>query len=288
MNQSSVSFVVLMVAKSIRDIDNDMDELDFDFNISVPWFTHQQDQPYVLIQLNQQQTNQLVDEIADAIRRCYITDDLLKQRAVVTNLPQTEILQSKLPDTGSTMAGDFGEVFCYLYQSTKELPGFAIGVKKWRLKQDRTKPAPKSDVLHFLMPNRPDPSEQDQIICAEVKLKSTQSTSTPIASAIVDCQKDQTSRLSSTLQWLRARAMSEELGDIDIPLLDRFINQVDYPPAIRRFRAVAVLCDSLAPNEMQTVQLPPNANFTLVVIVVPNLQQTYEAVFTAVRNSVPI
>lgn len=265
-----------------------MDELGFDFNTSIGWFPHQQEQPYVLVRLTTAQAQQLAEDLAVAVRRCYITDGLLTQRADALGIPQTDILGSKLPDPGATMAGDFGELLCYVYQSTKELPGEAIGAKKWRLKQDRTKPAPRSDVVHFLMPNRPNPSAEDGILCAEVKLKSTAGQSTPIASAIADCTKDRTSRLAETLVWLRERAMAEDLGDVDIPLLDRFIHLVDHPPVAKRFRAVAVVCESLLNQELLAAPVVASADFTLLVIAVPNLKQTYEAVFAAARAAVPV
>jgi hypothetical protein len=186
------------------------------------------------------------------------------------------------------MAGDFGEILCYFYQSAKELPSVTVAPKKWRLKQDRTKPAPKSDVIHFVMPNRPEASAQDAILCAEVKLKSTTGTSTPIASAIEDCEKDRTSRLASTLVWLRERAIGEDLGDVDIPLLNRFTNLIDHPPAVKRFRAVAVICESLHVDELVAAPDSANSDFTLVVIVVPDLKTTYEAVFSAALSALPV
>ena len=125
---------------------------------------------------------------------------------------QVQIIRSKLPEAGATMAGDFGEILVYIYQATKALPKATIGPKKWRLKQDRTKPAPYSDVIHFILPNWPQASAQDEILCAEVKMKATNGDSTPIQDAIRDCAKDRTSRLSKTLEWLKARALGETLG----------------------------------------------------------------------------
>lgn len=265
-----------------------MDELGFDFSAAAAWFQHQRDQPYILVRLTEDQAQQLAGDIAVAVRRCYISDPLLIARAAELERPQAEILAARLPDAGSTMAGDFGEVLCYFYQSTKELPAFAVGAKKWRLKQDRTKPAPKSDVIHFLMPNRPNSSAEDAVLCAEVKLKSTDGQSNPIASAIEDCARDQTSRLAQSLVWLRERAMTEQLGDVDIPLLDRFIDLIDHPPASKRFRAVAVICESLVDQELQAAPNSESPDFTLVIIAVPNLKQTYESVFAAARAAVPV
>ena len=184
------------------------------------------------------------------------------------------------------MAGDFGEVLGYFYQSAKEHPRETIGPKKWRLKQDRTKPAPKSDVIHFIMPLRPDASADDQVLCAEVKVKSTDAASDPIGSAITDCAKDRTSRLASTLVWLRERAITEDLGDVDIPLLNRFINAVDHPPAARRYRAVAVICENFVTAELTNAPVTASDEYTLVVISVPNLHATYNEAFAAARASV--
>ncbi|VVP12418.1 hypothetical protein PS900_03413 [Pseudomonas fluorescens] len=263
-----------------------MDDLDFDFGTAVPWFPHEQEQPYVLVRMTAQQVALLQSTMAEPLRRCYITDSALHSAAARHGLTLSDIIGSKLPDAGSTMAGDFGEVLGYFYQSAKEYPVDAIGPKKWRLKQDRTKPAPKSDVIHFIMPQRPAASTADQVLCAEVKVKSTSASSDPIGSAITDCAKDRTSRLASTLVWLRERAMTEDLGDVDIPLLNRFINAVDHPPASLRYRAVAVICESFLTAELSNAPATASDEYTLVVISVPNLHTTYNAAFAAARASV--
>lgn len=263
-----------------------MDDLGFDFGNAVPWFPHKQEQPYVLVKMSTQHVALLEAAMAEPLRRCYITDEMLQDAASRRDLSLSDVVASKLPDPGATMAGDFGEVLGYFYQSAKELPTIAIGPKKWRLKQDRTKPAPKSDVIHFVMPQRPAASGADEVLCAEVKVKSTPGPSNPIQSAIADCAKDRVSRLASTLVWLRERATTEDLGDIDIPLLNRFIDAIDHPPAARRFRAVAIICEDLLAAEVSNAPITTDDEYTLVVISVPNLHITYNAVFEAVRASV--
>jgi hypothetical protein len=263
-----------------------MDDLGFDFGNAIPWFPHEQEQPYVLVRMTAQQVALLEASMAEPLRRCYITDEVLHAAADRHGLTLSDVLASKLPDAGATMAGDFGEVLGYFYQSAMAHPGGAIGPKKWRLKQDRTKPAPKSDVIHFIMPQRPAASADDQVLCAEVKVKSTAASSDPIGSAITDCAKDRTSRLASTLVWLRERAITEDLGDVDIPLLNRFINAVDYPPAALRYRAVAVICENFVAAELTKAPASASDEYTLVVISVPNLHATYNAAFAAARASV--
>ncbi len=81
--------------------------------------------------------------------------------------------------------------------------------------------------------------------------------------------------------------MTEDLGDVDIPLLDRFLDAVDSPPASRRFRAVAVICDTLLNSELAAAPTAANSDFTLVVISIPRLHETYTAVFHAASTSAP-
>lgn len=270
-----------------------MNEIGLDAAQVLPWFPHESEDPYVLIRVRPEHANGWAVALRDAVRRCYLTDDFLRTRATelepelggTFEARQAEIIASKLPDAGATMAGDFGEILIFAYQAARALPHSAIGPKKWRLKQDRAKPAPCSDVVHFILPTWPAPSDQDEILCAEVKLKSTNGTSTPIEDAITDCAKDRTSRLSRTLQWLKERALNESLGAVEIDHLDRFINAADHPAAIKRFRAVAVVCEDLVDAELKKApeQLP--VDYTLVVVAVPNLHAVYNAVFEAAKAS---
>jgi hypothetical protein len=183
------------------------------------------------------------------------------------------------------MAGDFGEILVYLYQGGRQYPRVALGATKWRLKQDRTKPAPHSDVVHLILHSWPTPSNQDAVICSEVKTKSTDGATNPILAAITDSAKDRTSRLTRTLVWLRERALTEDLGDITLDHLERFVNATDHPPAKRVFNAVAVICTSLVDGELQNAPTTINPDYTVAIIAVPELRQTYTSVFDAARNA---
>ena len=115
-----------------------------------------------------------------AVRRCYVSDIVVKERAEATGASEEELIKAKLPDAGSTMSGDFGEILVDFYQAAKTLPKAAIGPRKWRLKQDRTKPAPYSDVVHFVLPSWPSPGPDDLLLCSEVKSKATAGNFAPI------------------------------------------------------------------------------------------------------------
>lgn len=250
------------------------------------WFRHERETPYVLVRVGDAYANGWAEVLGLAVRRCYVTDALLFQSATAHNVPQLDVIAAKLPDAGATMAGDFGEILVYLYQGAIEHPRVAIGATKWRLKQDRTKPAPYADVIQLVLPSWPTPSADDVVLCSEVKTKSTKSTFTPIKKAIEGCEKDRTSRLAGTLVWLRERALTEDLGDLTIDHLDRFINAIDHPPAQKRFRAVAVVAAELLEPELADAPAEAPTDYTVVVISVPELQATYTSVFAAARQAI--
>lgn len=258
-----------------------MRDLNIDISTIAPWFADDHRSTYVLIRVSAEHATILADVLRVPVRQCYIDDAILDEHAARTGCPKSELVAAKLPDRGSTMAGDFGEILVFLYHAVAEPNAELIGPKKWRLKQDRAKPAPYSDVVHFVVPNWPLSSGQDRILCSEVKTKSTNGDSSPVSAAIADCRKDRTSRLAKTLVWLKERALFEDLGTTTVAHLDRFIRANDHPAAQKQFRAVAVVCASLVDNELQDVPHENPADYTVVVIAVPNLKQLYEQVFDA-------
>lgn len=262
-----------------------IDELGLNLSDVALWFAHEQDAPYVLVEVSQAHCNAWAAELGMPVRRCYVSDAVLAVRANKTGLSVAELIAARLPDAGSTMAGDFGEILVYMYQSAMELPKKVIGPKKWQLKQDRTKPAPYSDVLQFVLTSWPTSTVDDEILCSEVKTKSTDGASTPITSAIEDSEKDRTSRLAKTLVWLRERAYYESLGEVEVGHLNRFINATDHPPARRRFQAVAVICASLVTKELKSAPKIADPEYTVIVLAVPNLKDAYSAIFESAKNA---
>ncbi len=249
----------------------------------VGWFTIDPTKPYLAAHVSRD----VATDLALAVRRCYVGDDALNARRREIGRPTSELIAAKLPNAGSTMAGDFGEILVYVFLAARRLPDEAIGPLKWQLKQDRTKPAPHSDVLLFVVPSWPDASDQDVLLCAEVKTKSTNGGSTPIPDAIRDSAKDRISRLSKTLEWLRERALHETIDGATLQMLERFAHASDFPAAHREFSGIAVLSEDLAPAELETIPDPIPAGSALVVLTVPDLQATYTATYTAAAVAAP-
>jgi hypothetical protein len=263
----------------MRDLALNVDEL-------LASFAQEAEVPFRLVRVPEEQADAWLETLTGGIRRCYATDGFLDVRAAEIGLSRADVLGALLPDRGSVMAGDFGEILVFIYQGVADHPAAVIGPKKWRLKQDRSKAAPYSDVVQFILPTWPTPSNQDRVLCSEVKTKSTGGDSTPIASAIADCEKDRLGRLAKTLVWLKERAIGEELGSTSIAHLDRFIEATDHPPAQKQFRAVAVICTSLLDAELASAPDVSPTDYSVLVLAVPDLKLRYEALFDAVRASV--
>ncbi|PPG29013.1 Hachiman antiphage defense system protein HamA [Pseudoclavibacter sp. RFBB5] len=258
-----------------------MQELEIDLKAFGDLFATIQSSPFALVEIDAEQAAALAGKLGVPVRRCYIGDGALHERTAMTGSSAGAIIGAKLPDRGSTMAGDFGEILAAVFQAAREYPGEVFDPKKWRLKQDRTKPAPGSDVVQLILPHWPNPSDEDRVICSEVKTKSTRGNSKPVASAIEDSRKDSSRRFVKTLNWLKERALDTGLSTVSVDQLDRFIHAVDYPAAKREFRAVAVISSALVESELEGVEAPPGDERVLIVISVPDLKAIYESVYDA-------
>lgn len=264
-----------------------MNELGLQIDAVLPWFTTEPEQHYTLVSVPAEHAATWSGLLCDAVRRCYIADDRLAARVQASHSTSAEILAAVLPDAGAVMSGDFGEIVGYIYLASREQATAAVGPKRWRLKQDRTKSAPGSDIVQLVLPHWPEATADDRLVCGEVKAKATDGNFAPIAKAIAGSQKDSTSRLSRTLVWLRERTLLGDIASVTTPQLNRFINATEFPPYTRQFHAIAVICSNLVEAELATIvpgEIP--AGCALVVISVPNLQNTYTAVYETVHNSV--
>jgi hypothetical protein len=266
-----------------------VDELGLQINAVLPWFVVEPGQQYTRVSVPPEHATTWNAVLCDAVRRCYISDERLVARAEATHSTRAEILEAVLPDAGAVMSGDFGEIIGYIYLASREQATAVIGPKRWRLKQDRTKSAPGSDVVQLVLPQWPNATANDRVVCGEVKAKATDSTFTPIANAIAGSLKDSTSRLGRTLVWLRERRLLEDLGTVTVDQLNRFINATEFPAYSRQFHAIAVICSNLVDAELADLVpggIPPGC--ALAVISIPNLQNTYTTVYEAVLDSVAI
>ena len=231
---------------------------------------------------------QLKEFMSRAIPTCYISETDLTARINETGLTASEILQNKIPDPGSVMAGDFGEVLTLFYLGSERTEPLKK-LRKWRFKQDRTKAAPHSDVIIMHRARADRPSTDDFVICAEAKLKSTAIAFSPIGKSIEGYEADRTGRLARTLVWLKEKAIDHENSDA-ITFVSRFTDDLLETTFRKKYRAVAVIDLDFLDNELlKDLDLPIQSDeFEVVVLGIADLkdlyEQSYERAVTEVSN----
>lgn len=269
-------YAVVATTNSVQELV--LSEIELPISDVVGWFADETRLPYVRVSVKKEHSRRWPELLKQAIRKCYLSDELLRA-AIANGKVEAEVIASRLPDPGAVMAGDFGEIVGFLYQAAKVQPNRAYGPKKWRLKQDRKKPAPHSDVVQFVLPEWPRGGASDEIHCAEVKVKSTDGDSDPIETSIAGSAKDRASRLSATLEWLSDRSQTEDLGEVTPAMINRFRKPTEYPAARKHFRAMVVICASLIEREIASAKTLTPAHCELVIVVVPDLYQVYSDAF---------
>jgi hypothetical protein len=244
---------------------------------------------YLLIKLKPKQRAIFLSKLPTRYRKCYITDTRIEEllSAHKKKLAAKEIIHSKIPDPGSVMAGEFGEITSYFALKGKYLPLKLIGPPKWRWKIDRNKALMFTDIVMFH--RNITPSEKDLIVLAEVKTKSTKQNRNPIQEALDGLQKDYVSRLARTLSWLRDIFISVEPNTEKIEYLDRFINSQEdkYGKYSKHYKAVAVIDSSFLDGALKDDMEDPDVDgdCEVVVIAIDDLKDLYESVYNAMPET---
>jgi len=237
--------------------------------------------------LDDSKNPRLQEFMAKEIPSCYISKENLNIRTNVTGYSASQIIKNKIPNPGSVMAGDFGEILTLFYLDG-ELEEEVLKVKKWRFKQDRNKAAPHSDVILLYKAEKDKPSAKDFVVCAEAKMKSTKNSSTsPIEASITDSDKDKTGRLARTLSWLKEKEIDH--GDEDsISFMNRFTREHLDVSFSKKFRAVAIIdrkfLDEELLKELPTAIPVQDDTFEVVVLAIKDLKDLYGASFECAVN----
>jgi hypothetical protein len=257
--------------------------LGLDLGVFAASFLEVHDVPFVLIRADVSECEKWAEILGVPARRCYISDARLQARAAAAKVDAAEIAAAMIPDPGSVMSGDFGEILVAFYLAARSLPAVAIDPLRWRYKADRTKSAPYSDVVQMFLPTWPEASFEDRIVCAEVKAKATSGSFDPIEAARTGSALDRRGRLVNTLAWLKDKALTDGSETVDVDQLSRFIRATDHPAALWEFCAVAVIDASMVDDEVAKISTevddPEASECALIVISVPELKKRYTELF---------
>ena len=229
--------------------------------------------------LKPEEAKLLEEFMVRAIPSCYLSSDSLGIQIKNTGFTASQLIQNKIPDPGSVMAGDFGEILTLFYLAG-DIEEIAKKVKKWRFKQDRTKAAPHSDVIILYREFDNRPSTNDFVICAEAKLKSTKSSFSPIERSIEGYEKDKTGRLARTLVWLKEKAIDSE-GAESLSYMQRFTDDHLKTEFKKQFRSVALIDRAFLDDELiKPFDLPDQSDdLEVLVLGIDDLKNVYQRSF---------
>jgi len=258
-----------------------MDALGLDFDEMTTLLVETTQETHVLVEVSPESAEAWAARLGVPVRRCYFSDEHLEARAAEGTDPRA-LAGTYVPDSPSVMSGDFGEMLAAFYLASKQ--DRAIDPLKWRFKNDRNQPAPKSDVVRFSLPAWPDASKDDNVECAEVKSRASRYKSKPITSALKDSETDRSGRLDKTLNWLKELAIKGKLADPTLAQLERFITPTDHGPFQKTFMAIAVLDARYLAEEIADIPAVPE-HCVLIVLSVADLKDTYTATYAEVVAS---
>jgi hypothetical protein len=223
--------------------------------------------------------NFLISKLPD----CYATAEHLETRARVRECSTNEVLCNRLPTRGNIKAGDFGEILTLFFLSSERTEEELHQVMKWRYKENRQSPAHGCDILILHAADEP---EDDFVIVAESKMKSTNTNLDPINSAIDGMSKDTTARLARTLAWLEEKYLDEG-STADIEFVERFTN-ASRPTYQKLHKAVAIVDADFLDDELRKeLDIPAsveNCDYEIIALGVNDLKDLYEAVFQHFHN----
>ena len=192
------------------------------------------------------------------------------------------------------MAGDFGEILAYyLFKELYEKRG-VDGPMKWRWKENKDAPIQGTDVVLFSV----DPehsSKDDLLLSVESKVKATKSKMSPIEDAYNDASKDYTSRLATSLAWLRAKAKKEALkgngneasNKLLVAKLNRFIQSEHFGEYQKESKAIAFIDKKYVDEELdKTIEITtdPDLPIEVYVVGIKELKKLYEDAYSEMKK----
>jgi hypothetical protein len=62
-----------------------MEDLGFDIANALEWFANETQTPYVFERVSDETAETIAERITDAVRRCYISDELIQDRAALSS-----------------------------------------------------------------------------------------------------------------------------------------------------------------------------------------------------------
>ena len=174
-------------------------------------------QKIVLYNFDDSKSADFINEMLVPIRNAYISDKKIAQIEERYKTSRKEIIGKRLPDTASITSGDFGEILTFYLAQQTFASNATITPMKWRLKDDKTKASPKTDIMLFYVSNLDVPSKDDILYSIEVKAFASHpyGKKCSIFEAVSGAENDRTSRAAETVTYLLTR-LEDKMAPLDL------------------------------------------------------------------------
>lgn len=191
---------------------------------------------------------QYLNEWATSLKNHYVEEKMLDILRQGTGLTRKDYLKERiLPDStdplgAATMSGEFGEILVYDY--INYVLEYYVTRTRYLEKINRNMSVSGSDVLGYKVADINKINNNDELLVAEVKTRSSKSSkkeklcSETVAKAIIHSSKDRV-RIGESLNAEKRRLIYRS-RDEEAKIIERFQNKTDYPFKLVFF-AVAVL-----------------------------------------------
>lgn len=192
--------------------------------------------------------NQYLNGWATSLRNHYIEEKMIDSLREGTGLTRKDFLKEMIfPDStvrlgAATMSGEFGEILVYDY--INYVLKYYVTRTRYLEKINRNMPVSGSDVLGYKVADINKINNDDELLVAEVKTRSSKSAkkeklcSKTITNAIIHSSKDRV-RIGESLNAEKRRLICRSRFE-EAKIIERFQNKTDFPFKLVFF-AVAVL-----------------------------------------------
>jgi len=240
-----------------------------------------------ILSLKSDEYNNFIEKLPDDFLFSYITEEELKNQKAEFGETASDIYNQYIPDNPSLMSGEFGEIISYsLLEEIYERKGFVLnGLKKTLFKEAKNVASHGTDIVLFHQNSLTKPSKDDVLISAEIKTKATKNKESSIVKAVKDAEKDNLSRLSETLIWLK-RAYKENKDTDGFNSIQRFADPVKSGKYEKHFKAIAIIDKDFKSYEKVPKKTSIKDDFEIILILIDNLKSSYQSVYANIYKSI--
>lgn len=239
----------------------------------------------VLYEFDDARTEEFIQEMLQPIREAFVSDTQI-DKEIVYKHTRDKVIRSHFPTAPELKSADFGEALTYYFARWFFDPKPNVCPMKLRFRDDYDKPTPRTDVMLFYVPDPTVHSEDDVMYSIEIKSRATTpSTESAINNAILDANKDKTSRAAETIPYLlnRISAIGEPLEMYEG--VERFAHP--YEETYKKsYNAVAVVekadlqkhIENIAPETIEKLSTE-YAGINIFCLPIAQMQQIYEKMY---------